>query len=275
VESDFGKGSTFRFRIRLKIGKTISSDKKTITPQVTKTQKPLHILLVEDDRINQKVIHKMLYEKGHLVTTANDGVEAVTYYENGSYDVVLMDIQMPKMNGIEAMQKIDRLEGGKHQTPMIALSAYALPGDREKFLSLGMDAYLAKPIQMEELYSLLEQVTSDVKSGIPENISLSEDGEVIFNFDRTAGITEQNAPERKELIENIKLLETKEISEDFECIGKIANKIKTISNRIDAIDIKDTAFKIELAARRGNEEEVNNSIEQIRHEFKLYHSCKE
>jgi CheY-like chemotaxis protein len=216
----------------------------------------------------------MLHEKGHSVQTAMNGIEALELFHKKIYDVLLMDIQMPKMNGIVAAAKIKLLEKVNQHTPIIAMTAYALRGDREKFLNLGMDAYIAKPILMDELFYILEQVTSKVTSNTPENVVLNQDGEVIFHFDKTSRLT-NNVTELNNIENNIKQLEEKAEQGNINLIEKLASVIKKISNNIDAIDLKDTAFKIELAARRGNITEAKRYIEQISDEFKLYQSIKE
>ncbi len=274
IESEPGKGSNFTFYIKFKIGNPIA-DRVQALPWVQKTTKPLHILLVEDDRINQKVISKMLIEKGHVVMTADNGINALECYASDTFDAILMDIQMPKMNGIDAAQKIKMLERDVKHTPIIAMTAYALPGDRERFLNLGMDAYVAKPLQMEELFFVLDQLTTFPNQGTPHNVSLSETGEVIFNFDKPKRLSEHNKEVLNDIAQKIRLLKEERVWSDFTRVEKIANDIKRISNNYDITDIKDTAFKIELAARRSKEDEINKYIDQITEEFLIYKNTNE
>ncbi len=121
----------------------------------------LNILLVEDNLVNQKLATRLLEKAGHKVTIANNGQEALDMLENQSFDLVFMDVQMPVMNGFEATQRIrDREKAtGKH-IPIIAMTAHAMKGDREKCLRTGMDGYISKPIQAEELYKTLEEISS-------------------------------------------------------------------------------------------------------------------
>jgi CheY-like chemotaxis protein len=111
----------------------------------------LNILLVEDNTINQKVAKIMLKKLGHTVEIADNGKEAVEAFMRQSFDLILMDIQMPVMNGIEATEKIREQEAKKNdarsRTPIIALTANALKGDRKRFLAAGMDDYISKPIK--------------------------------------------------------------------------------------------------------------------------------
>ncbi|MBN2009014.1 response regulator [candidate division KSB1 bacterium] len=114
---------------------------------------PLHILLTEDNIINQKVATSLLKKWGHDVTVANDGREAVHLVNSTDFDIVLMDIQMPNMDGIEATRIIRR--SSKSSIPIIAMTAHAMKGDRERFLDAGMDGYVSKPINVDEVRNLI------------------------------------------------------------------------------------------------------------------------
>jgi len=106
----------------------------------------LRILLAEDNTVNQRVAIAMLSKGGHEIDIANDGVEALMMASKNQYDVVLMDVQMPNMSGIDATQKIRRLPGPNAEVPIIAMTANAMVGDRETYLAAGMDDYVSKPI---------------------------------------------------------------------------------------------------------------------------------
>lgn len=112
---------------------------------------PLKILIVEDNRPNQLVAKAILEHKGYCVDIAEDGVEGVEAVTNGNYDVVLMDIQMPRMDGVEATQKIRSLNNDKNVIPIIAVTANAMVGDRDIYLAAGMDDYVSKPIDSKSL----------------------------------------------------------------------------------------------------------------------------
>lgn len=120
---------------------------------------PLRILLVEDNLINQKVASRMLEKNGHSVVTANNGREALHALAGQDFDAVLMDVQMPEMDGLEATAAIRAYEEGTDRhLPILALTAHALIGDRERCLDAGMDGYLAKPIQTAQLLQALADV---------------------------------------------------------------------------------------------------------------------
>ncbi len=153
LDSEPGVGSTFRFTVRFS-----TVEEKSPLPDTVKTLYPapmnrsLKILLAEDNPINQKVALISLRKWGHSVALAKTGAEAVEAYRRQRFDLILMDVQMPEMGGFEATRKIRELEEkeGGH-IPIVALTAGAMPGDRERCLSAGMDGYLAKPVQPEAL----------------------------------------------------------------------------------------------------------------------------
>jgi len=122
-----------------------------------KASAALHVLLAEDNTVNQRLASRLLEKRGHRVTIANNGQEALNLLERASYDLVLMDVQMPLVDGLEATKLIrDREKGtGLHQ-PIVALTAHAVKGDEERCRDAGMDGYLAKPIRPQELDAVLD-----------------------------------------------------------------------------------------------------------------------
>ena len=163
VESKLGKGS--KFWIDLTLEKQAPDGSQTIVrrrppetrKKVERSNKALRILLAEDNPINQKVVTRMLQKLGHAVDWAKHGQEAVRMAGESEYDLVLMDVQMPVMNGFDATELIRAAEA-THHLPIIALTAHSMAGDRERCLGHGMDDYLTKPIIFDELERLLETV---------------------------------------------------------------------------------------------------------------------
>jgi CheY-like chemotaxis protein len=117
----------------------------------------LRILLAEDNPVNQRVARGILEKQGHRVTVVGNGFETLQALDQHSFDIVLMDVQMPEMDGLEAAAAIRRKEGGASRMPLIAMTAHAMTGDRERCLAAGMDGYIAKPIHARELLDLLAQ----------------------------------------------------------------------------------------------------------------------
>jgi PAS domain S-box-containing protein len=160
VESEKGKGSCFYFILPFSIY-TEHQEAKTENTQTSISFGKLpqaRILLVEDEPINQQVTRHQLESWDIQVTIAPNGADAIRCYKQQRYDLILMDIQMPVMDGITATHKIRALEAETHtHTPIIAFTAAVLIGDRERFLAAGMDDYIAKPIDMQNLYEIIKK----------------------------------------------------------------------------------------------------------------------
>lgn len=121
----------------------------------------LSILLVEDNVLNQRIVTFSLKKFNHDVTIANNGVEAIAKFKEAKYDVILMDIMMPEMDGLEATVKIREIESSLNldsRTPIIALTANTMDNDREKCISYGMDEFMAKPFDIEKLKQIFEDL---------------------------------------------------------------------------------------------------------------------
>ncbi|MGI9516952.1 MAG: response regulator [Pirellulaceae bacterium] len=132
---------------------------------------PQRILLVEDGMANQKLASALLRRWGHTVTVADNGLQALEKYEQEPFDLVLMDVQMPEMDGLEATREIRRREqkSGRH-TPIIAMTAHALRGDRDNCLTAGMDGFLSKPVRKKQLYgAMLEMMGRSVPANVAES----------------------------------------------------------------------------------------------------------
>jgi PAS domain S-box-containing protein len=131
------------------------------TPPREAAAKRLHVLVAEDNAVNQRVIVRLLEKMGHIPVVAYNGQEAVEAYESRPFDAVLMDVQMPVMDGLTATQTIRESEArhpGRRRVPIMALTAYAMRGDRERCLAAGMDEYLTKPVKPEELWAALNRL---------------------------------------------------------------------------------------------------------------------
>ena len=159
VESQPGSGSTFWFTATLKKSTTDVEPVKLASANLTEEMLKARyagarILLAEDEPINQEVSRELLESAGLVVDLAEDGVEAVELARSIDYDLVLLDLQMPKMNGIEASQIIRTLPG-REAVPIVALTANAFTGDREKCLAAGMNDHIGKPVDPEQLFATL------------------------------------------------------------------------------------------------------------------------
>ncbi len=161
VESDAGRGSEFCFTARFE---TAKGDFCPWRPEPSdRIDLPsLRILLAEDEQLNREFVQFFLSGEGHIVTTAANGNEVMSLLERQDFDVVLMDVQMPELDGMEATRRIRTLESpDKAHIPIIALTAYAMKEDRERVMAAGMDDYLSKPLDMEELRRSLARILTE------------------------------------------------------------------------------------------------------------------
>lgn len=134
----------------------------------------LRLLLVEDNQVNKLLAVRLLEKRGHRVVVAGNGREALEALEKENFDLVLMDVQMPEMDGLEATAAIRRAERGtaKHQ-PVVAMTAHAMKGDRERCRAAGMDGYLSKPIRPQELDKVLDRYVT-IRRRTPHSIEIAE-----------------------------------------------------------------------------------------------------
>ena len=156
VESESGKGSKFTISLCFKITDETTDNKTISSNNIIDTNKK--ILLVEDNELNYEIAKTVLEEAGFRVDGASNGKEAVDKVSNNTYDVILMDIQMPIMDGYEATKELRRLG---NRTPIIAMTANAFSEDRKKANDVGMDGYIAKPIDVNKLVSTIMNILSD------------------------------------------------------------------------------------------------------------------
>jgi signal transduction histidine kinase/CheY-like chemotaxis protein len=162
VESEPGQGSTFAIHLSLKVApEPVAAALGAAGGQLPAVIPPLNILLAEDNLVNQTVAAKLLKKHGHLVTVAGNGKLAVAEFERGAFDLILMDVQMPEMDGLEAAREIRLLERSRNtRVPIIALTAQTMEGDRENCLRAGMDGFASKPIRLPELWAVIGAVAA-------------------------------------------------------------------------------------------------------------------
>lgn len=149
VKSEYQKGSTFTFTIKASESANQNAEPKAEIKKKNVSLKGKRILIVEDKEVNQRITRLLLAKLECSSEVVENGLEAVNRFKEGEYDAILMDIQMPVMDGLEATQKIK--EKFKNVPPMIALSANAMEGDKEEYLSKGLDGYISKPVNLDKL----------------------------------------------------------------------------------------------------------------------------
>jgi PAS domain S-box-containing protein len=225
----------------------------------------LDILLVEDNAVNRKLATRMLEKMGHCVTEAHDGAAAVTANAAHIYDVILMDMQMPVMDGLDATRAIRAHENGVRRVPIIALTANAMGGDRDRCIEAGMDDYVSKPIEASALIAALDRVTAppdiDERTPVPAADGAGPDT-MQPPYDRAAAL--ERAAGDAELLAQIIEIYLQETPALLEQLGafldagdaqqafRSAHTIKGSSANLSAGEVTDAARAVELAARLGD-----------------------
>ncbi|MBM3321515.1 MAG: response regulator [Candidatus Eisenbacteria bacterium] len=245
---------------------------------------PLRILLTEDNPVNQKVARRILEKEGHVVATCENGREALDALADGRFDLVLMDIQMPVMDGYEATRAIREREkkSGGH-LPILALTACALKGDRERCLEAGMDGYVTKPIRpqrlLDAIHDLLhgstksddEKKDADLVPAPPESFDLSEaldflEGDVDL-LKQMAEIFLEEAPR---LLSGV---ESALARQDRKSLERAAHAIKGTVGSFAAKRAYEAARRVEDAAREGRDDEARAAADGLREEMARLLPC--
>jgi CheY-like chemotaxis protein len=175
IESEIGKGTSVHFCVTFRLGgrAVVSASSKAVGS--ARNSGALRILLAEDEGVNRLATSRLLQHRGYDVVDVGNGSEALSRLRDEDFDAVLMDIQMPVMDGVEATRAIRNGEAGEmaRNVVIIAVTAYAMLEDREKFVAEGMDDYIAKPVDLEQLEAVLARCFSSVSSdGPPERTSV-------------------------------------------------------------------------------------------------------
>jgi len=200
--------------------------------------KSLHVLLAEDGVVNQKVAVSLLEQRGHKVTVANNGRRAVAAFDSESFDVVLMDIQMPTMDGFEAtavIRKKEKATGG--HIPIIAMTAHAMKGDRERCFEAGMDGYIAKPIRAKDLYETIEMTAAKVLESQRQNDTITDEKEIL---DRDK-ILERTGADEETLKEIVELFATES--------AKLMKRIRDAVTNEDTSELQSAAHTLRGSIR--------------------------
>lgn len=192
VESRPGEGSTFWFSVRAELASPHNGGDVQAPSSAETDQGPLlRVLVAEDNEVNQFLVKTLLHKQGHTVDIVETGTDALKAVETSPYDVVLMDIQMPGMDGMEATAAIRALQSSVRKIPIIALTANAMVGDRERYLAAGMDDYLTKPIKAQDLIAKLAHTVSRGGPALQsEVVPVGGDQTPVFDLVRLASLRE-------------------------------------------------------------------------------------
>jgi PAS domain S-box-containing protein len=259
VESTLNEGSIFTFSIPVQSAQKLSTQS---APEINTTLKG-HILLTEDNSANQMYMSVILKKFGLSFDIASDGLQAIEMFQKAHYDLVLMDENMPNMNGIEATKQILAYEQKTNQphTPIIALTANALKGDREKFLGAGMDEYLTKPVEKKKLLVCLNKFLQ--KEGENMGIDLqSIADELDFDLEDVQMLLSVFLESSTEELANMQVALQ---NGDLDTLYKSAHAIKGSAANLLLNDIAQIAKEIELNAKESNDYEYKAALDQLSH----------
>lgn len=261
VESESGSGSTFYFTIRLKtatqnsVRQVLGKGLKSAAPSPETSVTQLQILLAEDFEVNRKLLEPFLAQYGHEITSVENGEQALEMLSRQRFDMVLMDIKMPVMDGIEATRRIRQhpdidIAG----IPVIALTAHAIKGDRERFLAAGMDEYITKPIHGNELLMMMERLTANHKKNgrNPEPVDKK-----LCNRAHALQLMGGNEDIVDEVIKTMIIRFPEEIEkiraaireQDFDTVTMAAHAMKSGLKSIDATSVLACVQQIETAGK--------------------------
>ncbi|MDI1428986.1 response regulator [Polyangium sorediatum] len=245
----------------------------------------LRVLLAEDNVVNQKVAEKMLATLGCVVTTVDNGRAAVEAFERGSYRLVLMDCQMPEMDGYRATEEIRRREreGGRPRTPIVALTANAMPQDRERALAAGMDDHVPKPIERVDLQRMLVRHAALVQPAAEaaRPAVVSDDAGPVLDMRMVDGLRELGALEEigraflAEVPERMVGLRGALKKRDAVDLERRAHALKGSSGAIGAKRVAETSARLERMARSGKLDGAEELLDRLEHEFEGFASAVE
>jgi CheY-like chemotaxis protein len=251
------------------------SSQGRIPPDVeTSAELPaLRILLAEDSLVNQKLAVALLKKRGHDVVVANNGSEAVAESEAGHFDLILMDIQMPEMDGFAATSAIrDRQAQLGVRTPIIALTAHAMKGDRERCLEAGMDEYVAKPLRVEQLFDAITLVVQGAPQ-VRDSAASSDTAQTeTVDWKRALDILGNDPRRLKTLVEAIvetlaSMLEFVEQAAEMDDginLEAAARTLKDSIRYLDAYGVFDKAFELERMGRDDRLAEARELLPKFR-----------
>ncbi|OIQ49744.1 Sensory/regulatory protein RpfC [Pseudodesulfovibrio hydrargyri] len=285
VESAEGRGSTFFFTAWFGLAEAPEAEP---VPSRSRTPRTLHlnILLADDNPMNRKYLQHFLTMFGHTVTTAENGVQALeALRERGrDIDLVLMDVQMPEMSGLEATRAIRESDGRLYdrRIPIIALTAYAMKGDRERMLDAGMDDYVSKPVDMHKLSEAIVRCTADrearrgvtcrpVPAALAPRREEKRKPEVALDVDSLSRRFEGNMDLYKDILD-LFLLEARVKREelhkgleamDAKAVATALHSITNISSHVLAMDLVKESRSLEKRCYCGEMEEVKEGVKDL------------
>jgi CheY-like chemotaxis protein len=271
VESMANRGSAFHFTARFGVQKQPAAgaylqggDSESALPtsqRLTRDgRQELRVLLVEDNTINQILAQRLVRKRGHAIVVASSGREALAALEIERFDLILMDVQMPEMSGLEVTAEIRRKEQGTGEhIPIIATTASAMKEDRERCLEAGMDAYLSKPIEREALFKTIDRLTGHTEAGkIGEAGSRSCDpvfdvDAVLDSLDGDSGLLREVAGIfLAQFPKHLEKIRQAVSNRDAKLLERAAHALKGAAANLLAQGVVEAASKLEEIGRAGS-----------------------
>jgi CheY-like chemotaxis protein len=226
------------------------------------------VLVAEDNPVNRKVVVRMLEKRGHDVVAVGDGQAALAAIEQ-PFDLVLMDVQMPRMDGIEATMAIrDREKERGGHLPIVALTAHAMKGDRERCLSAGMDAYVAKPVEPAELFAAIESLgdttpakpTDDNQQGHANGVAVLDQSVLQARLEGDVDLVREVISDFQRDSSQMLLRLTEAImAHDFKGISRTAHSLKGALATLAAMPASEAAAFLDHSARAGDREAIDRA----------------
>ncbi|MBF0269611.1 MAG: response regulator [Alphaproteobacteria bacterium] len=260
VESEPGQGSRFWFSLHFQLARPQES---LPVAEAHATQPALKILLAEDNPINQRVALGLLAAGGHQAEVAFNGREAIELAMNKNFDLILMDIQMPEIDGLEATRTIRRLPAPLGQIPIIALTANAMPSDVERYMAAGFTAHVAKPIEPDELANSLAFSMSKAKDAAPVAQDKPDTLATLSKYLGTNAIVELGELFLSTGTRDCQALRNLAHEGPLSDIRYYAHDLKGMAAYIGASELSDLTMRIELAANEGREAEARELIQDM------------
>ena len=218
------------------------------------SSRPLRILLAEDNEVNQKLAVRWLRKWGHSVVVAGNGREALERLEKEAFDLILMDVQMPEMGGLETTAVIrEKEQGGAGHVPILAMTAHALKGDRERCLAVGMDGYISKPIRPQEMFRAIENLNpaTETSAAQPDEDILDRQ-EVLYRFDDDMELLREAVQDfLDECPKRLAGLRDALACGDSDAVARLAHALKGSVGNFAARHAVDAAQKLETIGRTG------------------------
>lgn len=271
LSSDEGMGASFRVEIPLEPAHDFSSKSGGDSHVLRKTGRPLNILAAEDNIINQIVIRRMIETFGHGVTVVGNGKDAVDAAISGKYGVLLMDVQMPVMDGLAAAREIRiREREGNGRLPIIAMTAHALDSDKELCLAAGMDDHVAKPIDPAELFVILERIAIGTGSAEQMKPTIASHGPIVHEatlLNRFSGdvsflaeVVTMSKEDSDRIVSELRRLID---GENAVSASEAAHMLKGIVSLFESPRVAELAGRIEIQAAKGEWSDAGLALDDL------------